>query len=142
MRTVNKFRVKKLFLWLILWLIHIGSLSFCNFSSFFQATPERSLTSSRLKSKVPRRERQRLDDAIGFGVFSVFDCPDYEDSNYFKEFRLVAKPPSEAEVERGLAQLNMITLANFEEKNRGYEQHASEKCGRGTCEVCLLVHIT
>ena len=139
MRTVNKFTVKNLFVWLIL----IGSLSFCNFSSFQVKPVSGRSPPVFLKSKVPRRERQRLDDASGFGMFSGFGCPDFEDSNYLQEFQQVAKPPSEAQVERGLAQLNMMTLANFEKINRGYQQHAriQEVWASGdVCAKCVLLY--
>ena len=55
----------------------------------------------------------------------------------------MAKAPSEAEVERGLAQLNMVTLADFEEMNRGYKQHAriQEVWAWGdVCAKCVLTN--
>ena len=55
----------------------------------------------------------------------------------------MAKPPSEAQVERGLAQLNVMTLANFEEGIRGYEQHAriqKVSASGDVCAKCVLLY--
>ena len=120
MRTINRFTVKKLFVWLIL-----------------------ILTSSCLKSSLY---------LVAIATTPLW-CLWFWDVFWFWLPRLrglqlpqriqVAKPSSEAEVERGLAQLNMVTLADFEEMNRGYKQHAriQEVWAWGdVCAKCVLTN--